>query len=68
MGPENPRPETFAFTQAVVRAGWSMRLHALLGEEVARAVSADILTLREAEALLDRLAAVIDETVGAGED
>lgn len=56
--------ETSVFTEAVVRAGWSMRLHALLGEEVARAVGADILTVAEAEVLLARLAVVIDQAVG----
>lgn len=56
--------ETSVFTEAVVRAGWSMRLHALLGEEVARAVRADILTVAEAEVLLARLAVVIDQAVG----
>jgi hypothetical protein len=59
--------ETFGFAESVVRTGWSMRLHALLGEEVARAVSADILTLAEAEVLLARLAVVIDQAVGADE-
>lgn len=63
----DPGGETFVFTEAVVRAGWSMRLHALLGEEVARAVGADILTVAEAEVLLARLAVVIDQAVGANE-
>jgi hypothetical protein len=55
-------------TEGLVRAGWSMRLHALLGEEVARAVDADILTIAEAEVLLARLAIVIDQAVGASEN
>jgi hypothetical protein len=57
--------EAFVFTEAVVRAGWSMRLHALLGEEVARAVDAEILTVAEAEVLLARMAVVIDQAVGS---
>lgn len=65
--PEPQVGETVVFTEAVVRAGWSMRLHALLGEEVARAVGADILTVAEAEVLLARLAVVIDQAVGASE-
>ena len=68
VDPPAPTARRFAFTEAVVRAGWSMRLHALLGEEVARAVEADILTLAEAEVLLARLAVVIDQAVGAGEN
>jgi hypothetical protein len=68
VAPTSTAAQSFAFTEAVVRAGWSMRLHALLGEEVARAVAADILTLAEAEVLLARLAVVIDQAVGAGEN
>jgi hypothetical protein len=59
--------DRFVFTEAVVRAGWSMRLHALLGEEVARAVGAGVLTVAEAEVLLARLAVVIDQAVGASD-
>jgi hypothetical protein len=54
--------------ETLVRVGWSMRLHALLGDEVARAVDADILSVAEAEVLLARLAVVIDQAVGASEN
>ena len=67
VAPTSTAARASAFTEAVARAGWSMRLHALLGEEIARAVAADILTLAEAEVLLARLAVVIDQAVGAGE-
>lgn len=63
----NGSADAFAFTEAVARAGWSMRLHALIGEEVARAVGVDIITPAEAEVLLGRLALVIDQAVGANE-
>lgn len=59
--------EQSVFTEAVVRAGWSMRLHALLGEELARGVDAGVLSVPEAEVLLARLVVVIDQAVGAGE-
>ena len=59
--------ETLRFTEELARAGWSMRLHALLGEEVAHAVGAGILTLAEAEVLLARIAVVVDQAVGASE-
>jgi hypothetical protein len=55
-------------TERLVRVSWCIRLHALLGEEVARAVDADILTIAEAEVLLARVAIVIDQAVGASEN
>jgi hypothetical protein len=65
--PKATAEDTFVFTEAMVRAGWSMRLHALLGEEVANAVGSEILTVAEAEVLLARLAVVIDQAVGVSD-
>ena len=65
--PKATAAEIFVFTEAMVRAGWSMRLHSLLGEEVANAVGSDILTVAEAEVLLARLTVVIDQAIGVGD-
>jgi hypothetical protein len=56
-----------AMMKTLARATWSMRLHALLGEEITRAVDADILTVGEAEVLMAQLAVAIDHAVGAAE-
>jgi hypothetical protein len=48
----------------LARACWPMHLYAVLGDEVGRAVEADVLSHAQAEFLLARLTVVIDQALG----